>query len=141
VSAAPLSEAQQGLLRELPSRVPVERIERVWLFAPREIGAKESGLVVLSLLPDADRPEGQRQVVTWRYEAERVRGRVRREDAVGEEGWAPAEWIPRLIDGVLARLGDESENPIEEAIDGSGERWNALLAGLGIAPVDSAGGE
>ena len=135
------TEAQLQLLRELPARVPVERVERIWLFAPREIGERESGLLVLSLLSDGTRPEGQRQVVTWRYEAERVRGRLRRTDAVTEEGWAPSERIPRLIEGVLARLGDKRENPASEEIAGSETRWVALLESLGAAPVDSGGGE
>lgn len=141
MSAPVPGEAMRALLRELPGRVPVERLERLWLFPPREIAGKESGLVVLSLLPGPERPAGQRQVVTWRYEAERVRGRVRREDAVAEEGWAPAERIPRLIQGVLARLEGEAEDPRLEEIGGSEARWAALLASLGAGAVDSAGGE
>jgi hypothetical protein len=141
VSAGWLSEAQRELLRELPGRVPVERIERIWVFGVRQVGERESGLIVLSLLPPPERAEDQRQVVTWRYEAERVRGRLQRSDAVAEEGWAPAERIPRLIEGVLARLRDETENPVTETIGGSERRWTALLQSLGVLKVDSVGGE
>lgn len=140
MSEVVVGEAQHALLRDLPGRVPVERIDRVWLFRPREIGGRESGLVVLSLLPPPERPEGQRQLVTWRYEAERVRGVLRREDTVTGEGWAPAERIPRLIEGVLARLGDENERPIAEQIGGDPERWAALLASSRSGSVDSQGG-
>ncbi len=135
------SEALREVLRDLPRQVPVGRLERIWLFAPREIAGKESGLLVLSLFAASERPSGQRQVVTWRYEAERVRGRLQRSDLVAEEGWAPAERLPRLIAGVLARLGDESEHPRLEVIGGSEARWTALLEALGIAAVDSPGGE
>lgn len=141
MSTGTLSEAQRELLRELPNRVPVERIERIWVFGARQVGERESGLLVLSLLPPAERPPDQRQVVTWRYEAERVRGRLQRSDSVAEEGWAPAERIPRLIDGVLARLRDETENPVTEAIEGSEARWTALMQALGALQVDSVGGE
>lgn len=122
-------------------RMSPARIERIWLFNPREINGKESGLVVLSLLPPQERPGGLRQVVTWRYEAERARGKLLRRDAIAEEGWAPAERIQRVIEGVLARLGDATENPIMEAIGGDEARWNAFTESLGMMRVDSTYGE
>jgi hypothetical protein len=56
LSDPPLSEALQLLLRELTSRFPSEVVDRVWIFAPREIAGRESGLVVLSLTA---RPDGE----------------------------------------------------------------------------------
>ena len=136
-----ISEAQQQLLRELPARFPVSRIERIWLFGPREIHGRESGLVVLSLLSPDDPRDGLRQVVTWRYEAERVRGRLQRSDTVAEEGWAPADRIPRVIEGVLRRLGNATENPIAGTVSGSEDHWWAFLHSVGVSRVDSASGE
>jgi hypothetical protein len=78
------------------------------------------------------------------YEAERVRGALRRTDAVLEQGRAPAERVPRLIAGVLARLdrrGEGGEEPRGEEIAGSPARWAAFLAGLGVAPLDPPNGE
>jgi hypothetical protein len=135
LSAPAVTEALQQLLREIAPRFPPEVIDRVWIFAPREIGGKESGLVVLSLHADGERAD-TRRLVTWRYEATRERGRPRRSDLVTEQGSAPTERIPRLIEGVLARLGDAAETPIAEAVAGDPERWNAFLASLGIAAVD-----
>ena len=141
MSTAPLTEAARQLLRELPATVPVARIDRVWLFAPREVAGKESGLLVLSLLPEGEEDGSQRRVVTIRYEAERTRGRLRRTDTVAEQGSAPAERIPRLIEGVLRRLRDEAAEPVTHAIGGVPDRWHAWLATLGAAPVDQGSGE
>jgi hypothetical protein len=189
LSDPPLSEALQLLLRELTSRFPSEVVDRVWIFAPREIAGRESGLVVLSLTEgpaasatgsagtiegaaartaeataagtneatagsitegaaasttgSASTNEGapgstsdRRQLVTWRYEATRERGKLRRVDTIAEQGWAPRDRIPRLIEGVLARLGDAAETPLVEAVGGDPARWNELLLSMGLAPVD-----
>lgn len=136
MSGRTLSEPLRQLLAELPGTFPPERVDHIWLFAPRERGGRELGLVVLSLMEGAGGEGEQRQVVTWRYEATREKGAVRRQDSLAEQGWAPAERIPRLIEGVVARAGDEAEDPIAEAIGGDAERWSAFLAGLGIAAVD-----
>ncbi len=136
MTAPPIGEPLQRLLAELPASFPPESIDHIWIFAPREISGKESGLVVLSLtFPDAERAS-LRRLVTWRYEAVRERGQVRRTDEVAEQGSAPAERIPRLIEGVLARMGDAAESPITEAVAGDPGRWSAMLDSLGIAVVD-----
>jgi hypothetical protein len=135
---APTAPLQQ-LLREIPQRFPTERIDRVWIFAPREMTGKESGLVVLSLTAAQASTETVpevRHVITWHYEAVRARGGVRRTDAVTEQGSAPPDRIPRLIEGVIARLGEAAESPITESIGGDSGRWNEFLASLGAGPVD-----
>jgi len=135
LSIASLSEALTLLLREVPSSFPPEQVDRIWIFAPREIGSRESGLVVLSLLGGPGQRQDQRRLVTWHYEAVRERGGWKRKDAVLEQGLAPPERIPRLMAGVLARLGDTAEAPISESV-GSVQSWNALMSSLGIEPVD-----
>jgi hypothetical protein len=47
-----LTVSQREMLLGLPSRIPVERIDRLWLFQPQHGRAGESGLAVLSLLPE-----------------------------------------------------------------------------------------
>jgi hypothetical protein len=77
VSAPAPTAPLQQLLREIPQRFPTERIDRVWIFAPREMTGKESGLVVLSLTAAQASTETVpevRHVVTWHYEAVRARG-------------------------------------------------------------------
>jgi hypothetical protein len=141
VSAIGESRALGRLLLELPATVPLHRIDRVWIFAPRTTAARETGLVVLSLLGEPSGRADRRQLVTVRYEAESVRGAVRRTDRVTEEGWAPADRLSRLIAGVLARLGAGAEEPVERAVAGSAEAWAALLADLGVATLDRGRGE
>lgn len=137
MSNPPLSEALQLLLLELTTRFPPEVVDRVWIFAPREIAGRESGLVVLSLTEGAAAStEDRRQLVTWRYEAARERGKLRRVDTIAEQGWAPRDRIPRLIEGVLARLGDAAETPLVEAVGGDPARWSEFLLSVGIVPVD-----
>jgi hypothetical protein len=133
---APLTEALQRLLLDLPATFPPESIDRVWLFAPRERAGRETGLVVLSLRETDAGDEDARRLVTWRYEAVREKKALRRTDALTEQGRAPADRIPRLIDGVLARLGDEAENPVAESIGGDPARWDVFLQGLGLVTVD-----
>jgi hypothetical protein len=136
LSPPAIGEPLRLLLADLPGRFPPELIDRIWIFAPREIAGRESGLVVLSLRGPEQARDGARRLVTWRYEAVRDRGRVRRTDSVAEQGSAPTERIPRLIEGVLARMGDAAETPIAEAVAGDPGRWDAFLDSLGIAVVD-----
>jgi hypothetical protein len=164
-----LSEALQLLLRELTTRFPPEIVDGIWVFAPREIAGRESGLVVLTLTevpaasvtkgaaestiagaaPSTTEPEAprmtepaaaskddRRQLVTWRYEATRERGKLRRVDTITEQGRAPRDRIPRLIEGVLARLGEAAETPLVHAIAGDPGRWGEFLLSVGILPVD-----
>jgi hypothetical protein len=137
LSTTPVSEALQLLLRELTSRFPPEVVDRIWVFAPREIAGRESGLVVLSLTEAAAvSTDDRRQLVTWRYEAARERGKLRRVDTIAEQGWAPRDRIPRLIEGVLARLGETAETPLMEEVRSDPRRWSEFLRSMGIAPVD-----
>ena len=111
VSHAPPSDALRALLLELPARVPPERIDRLWLFQPRDLAGRENGLAVLSLLPDPDAPADRRSLLTLRYQAERTPRGLQRSDELAELGTAPAELIPAVIAGVLRRLGDGQESP------------------------------
>ncbi len=45
---------------------------------------------------------------------------------------APAGRVERVIEGVLRRLGTETEVPRMEEVGGSPERWAALLAEGGV---------
>jgi hypothetical protein len=53
---------------------------------------------------------------------------IRLTDLLTSPGGAPADRIPRLIEGVLARLDDEREDPVAEEIGRDPERWTLLLA-------------
>ena len=127
------TDALLALLGGLPERLPLSRIDRVWIFPPKELGSTESGLVVLSLVPEDPAERSRREVVTARYELEKGRKGSAPTPVVTEQGLAPPDRIPRIIEGVLARGGD-SEDPVEAAIDGDVDRWNAVLAALFSGP-------
>lgn len=128
------------ILEQLPQRIPVEQIDRLWIFPVRTLGVRESGLVVLSTLPGGE-DDGPRRVLTLRYEID-----TRKKDAtpsaeLAEQGSAPADLIQRVIEGVIRRLGDEAGEPVLREIAGDAERWAAMLDSASPAAVDRASGE
>ena len=134
------SDSLRAVLLGLPTRVPTERIDRLWIFPPKEISGRESGLLVLALLPTGELPAEQRQVVTLRYERDRARPRAAPEVTLTEQGSAPSDRIPRVIRGVLARL-EEEEEADEHAVAGDVARWSGLLREYGVQVVDPTNGE
>jgi hypothetical protein len=134
------TEALRQLLAKLPNRLPLHRLDRLWLFPPREVAGRETGLVVISLIPD-DEPRGTRSVLTLRYDV-RGKGPDRRfSDTLVEQGTAPAELISRIIDGVRQRLADDAADPAVHEIAGDPLRWSELASTLGFAQVDPGSGE
>jgi hypothetical protein len=142
VTDPPLSDALRAALLALPEHVPLARLDRVWIFPPRETGGRESGLLVLALLPEEEpAPAGApRRLLTLRYEADRGRARARPRLELAEQGSAPPDLIPRVIAGVVARLREPDE-PAEHALHGSAAAWHALLERYGMRVVDRGNGE
>jgi hypothetical protein len=132
-----LSPHLAAALAEAGRRLPPERIDRVWLFAPRPLGERESGLAVLSVHPAGPAEAGRRQVFTLRYEAVTERGKTRRTDALAEQAVAPAERLERVIEGVLRRLGTDTEVPLLRVVEGDRGKWAELLAEGGAAVLDA----
>jgi hypothetical protein len=128
VTGAGFTDPLRRVLERLPERVPPERIDCLWRFAPRDLNGRESGLLVLSLFDEAEPASPTRELLTLRYEAEAARNEIRVTDTLTSQGRAPADRIPRLIEGVLARLEDEREDPAAEEIRGDPARWALLLA-------------
>jgi hypothetical protein len=139
VSETRVSDALRKLLADLPVTIPVEQIDRIWLFEPREKDGRESGLVVVARF-SGGRDQG-RQVITIRYETRQEKTGVTRSDTITDEGTVPAERLNRLIDGVLRRIGDDAPDPITEKIEGSSEKWAGLLRTIEVPPVDPISGE
>ena len=134
------SDSLRAVLLGLPDRVPTERIDRLWVFPPKEISGRESGLLVLALLPTEEFPADHRQLLTLQYEHERARARAAPTVTLTEQGWAPGDRIPRVIRGVVSRLQEE-EDPEEHSIGGAGEGWSELLRAYGVQVVDPTNGE
>lgn len=121
-------------LAGVAGRFPPERLAQVWLFPPRRVAAKESGLAVLVVTAD-DAADERRTIWTLRYEAEAGKGgKVARTDALEEQGTVPADRVDRIVDGVVRRLDGEGGPPDVRELEGDEEAWRALLEELG-APL------
>ncbi|MBV9773611.1 MAG: hypothetical protein JO040_06650 [Gemmatimonadetes bacterium] len=116
-------------LAAVGDRLPPERIDQVWLFPARQTGDRETGLAVLAAFPDDGGSPERRAVWTLGYEAEQLKGgKSRRVDALLEQAVAPAGRVERVIEGVLRRLGSDTEVPELRSIGGDPSRWAELLA-------------
>jgi hypothetical protein len=134
-------------LAAVSAQLPIERIDQVWLFPPRTVGEKESGLAVLTVFEEGGDSEGssadpprrgdRRQVWTLQYEAERVKGgKTNRTDTLLEQATVPAAVLGRIVDGVVRRLGGDADAPDVREVDGSAARWAELLEDAGLPVVD-----
>jgi hypothetical protein len=146
--APPAPDARNPLLgaalASVADRIPPGRVEQVWLFPPRRVGAKESGLAVLVVTAGGEEEDdGRRTIWTVRYDAETSRaGKVQSAHALEEQGTVPPDRVGRIVDGVARRLEAESDAPDVRELARDPAEWRALLAELGAPmPVDAANGE
>jgi hypothetical protein len=128
-----LTPSQKAILQKVVARFEAGRVDRLWLFPPRVVAGKESGLFVLSTFEEEGRAGGQRTLHTCRYEAEPVRGGMRQEERFTEEGSAPVARIERVIAGVLVRSGADEAEPVVEEVAGDAGRWSECLVRYGLA--------
>lgn len=112
-------------------------MDAVWLFPARQLGARESGLAVLSVYADGDEARRTRTIHTLHYVMEPPAPRARpvRTDELREQGTVPLDRVDRIIEGVLRRL-DVPETPDVRETAGDAARWEALLAELAGVPLD-----
>ena len=111
-------------------------IDRLWLFPPLIVGRKERGLVAASCFTE----DGARRLYTATYSAERTGTSLSVEEGIAEEGQAPADRLPRVMQGVVRRSDIDLGDPRMVEIAGDTERLRALLdefdAGL-LEPVET----
>lgn len=123
-----------ALVERLATQIDVTTIDQFWLFPMRRVAGVESTVFVLSIQELEDR----RRVITAHVRATRnKRGEPAIDLKLDEHALAPAELIPRIIEGVLRRLSDDfaSTPPSTAHIDGSVDRWVALVDALaGVRP-------
>jgi hypothetical protein len=140
-----LSPHLAAALAAAAAAIPPERIDQAWLFPPRTIGEKESGLAVLTLFPEPELDAssesgsdgGRREVWTLQYEAERVKGgRTNRTDTLLEQATVPTGLLSRIVDGVVRRMGEGAHAPDVRDVEGRADLWAELLDELGVASVD-----
>lgn len=126
-------------LGAIAQRLPPERVDAVWLFSARQLGARESGLAVVSTFAEGDEARRTRTIHTLHYVSDpQPRGAPVRTDELVEQGTVPLERIDRIIEGVLRRL-DVPETPDVREVAGDANRWTGLLAELGGAQADAGG--
>lgn len=117
-------EALPRTLQHLRREVGAGRVDRLWIFPPLKNGRRERGLVAASLFLD----EGERRrVLTVSYTAERSGLELRVEPTVSEEGDAPPELLPRVMEGVVRRAGEDHADPRHVEIEGREEAFQALM--------------
>ena len=123
-------------LGAIADRLPPERVDAVWLFPARQLGAKESGVAVLSSFPEGDGAGRTRTIHTLHYLSDpQPKGPPVRTDELAEVGTVPLDRIDRIIEGVLHRL-DVPETPDVRETGGDSHAWSALLAELAGVVLD-----
>jgi hypothetical protein len=124
--------ALHALAARVADHVQVPLIDCLWIFPPRRIAAGESVVFVVAATEDDDR----RRVITAHFTIARNRkGAATVGVRFDEHGAAPADAVPRIVQGVLRRMGEDADaEPRDEQIGGSQERWDELILELGGRP-------
>lgn len=117
-------EALPRTLTELRARVDPLTMDRLWVFPPIRRGRRERGLVAVSVYQEG---EERRSLLTASYVGERSGLELTVESTFTQEGDAPAEFLPRIMEGVVRRAGEGLGEPTEVEIEGDPERFEALL--------------
>lgn len=118
-------EALARVLIRLRDHLGVENIDRLWIFPPSRRGRREQGLIAASTFQEG---EERRAMVTVSYRAEHTGTGVSIEPNFVEEGEAPPDRFPGVMQGVVQRGGgDDKGEPREVEISGSAERFEELL--------------
>lgn len=125
-----------ALLEGLAQRFDVTTVDDLYVFPTRRVQGVESTVFVFSIHDD-----DRRRVITAHLRATRnKRGEPSIDTKLDEHATAPAERIPRVIDGVLRRLSEDfaSTPPSHAHIEGSEQRWRQLIDVLTSIPKGAA---
>jgi hypothetical protein len=125
--------ALHALLQRVAGHVPISLIDYVWVFPPRRIAIGESIVIVVGAFHEPER----RRVITALFTIARNRkGVATVSEQFDEHGSAPPDAVPRIVQGVLRRLGEDiGADPREVLIDGRHDRWDELIVELGGRPA------
>ncbi|MEX0856101.1 MAG: hypothetical protein WD056_00900 [Gemmatimonadota bacterium] len=121
-------------LRALAERVSPTRLDRLWIFPPLARGRTESGVIAGSCFAEGER----RLLVTLAYRAEETGKGVSFTPVFQEEGEAPEDRLPRIMDGVVRRSPEAQSAPRSVSIAGSHEAFAGLMEEVG-PPLDAHG--
>ncbi len=116
-------EAIPRTLQKMARRLGDSKIDRLWVFPPLINGRRERGLVAASCFAE----DGARRLYTAPYFAERTGTSLTVEGGITEEGQAPSDRLPRVMQGVVRRSEIELGEPRTVEIGGDPEKLRALL--------------
>jgi hypothetical protein len=98
-------------------------------------GRRESGLLVASVFTDG--PEAERRVlVSSPYSAERTGKGLRLDWTLQEQGEAPADRFPRVVEGVVRRAEKDLGEPRELVVEGDPEVVLEVLGSYAVELLD-----
>jgi hypothetical protein len=113
-------------VRRLGGRIPPERLDRIWIFPPVVTGRREQGILAAGCFSDG---EG-RVLVTLSYQAEETGKGMTFLETYREQGEAPPDRLPGVMQGVSVRAGAEGPGPRCVKLEGDPARFAALVADL-----------
>ncbi len=119
-------EALPRTLREVGRRLGPAAIDRLWIFPPMVRGRREWGLVAASCFDGSQ----ARRLVTARYSAQRTGRGLYLDSRLLDEGVAPADRLPRVMEGVVKRGPRPLGSPRMVEVAGGTEAFEALMAGF-----------
>lgn len=128
-------EAIPRTLQGAVARLGARSVDRVWVFAPRIKGRKESGLLVISRFAGEGAGE-RRDLFTASYAAERTGKGLTVEWGLSEEGTAPPDRLPPVMEGVVKRSGGEGAAPREVEVRGDLDRLAEWFEEWDVALLD-----
>ena len=117
-------EALPRTLRALGERLGPAAIDRLWIFPPLVRGRREWGLVAAGCF-DAG---GGRRLVTARYTSQRTGKGLYLDLQLLDEGVAPADRLPRVMEGVVRRGPEPLGSPRLVELGGDVEAFGELMS-------------
>jgi hypothetical protein len=118
----------------LGEKVGVERIDRLWIFPPLIRGRREWGLVAASAYTGWD---DRRRLLSAPYVAERTGQGLSVVQDLEEQGEAPPDRLPRVMEGVVRRAGEDMGEPREVVVEGSTAVFEELMREFDPALLES----
>lgn len=124
-------EALGRAVAELVERVGPGALDVLWIFPPLRKGRRERGVLAAGCGPGPER----QTLVTLAWTAEETGKGVAFEVRFAEEGEAPPDRLPRIMEGVVRRAREVPGTPERVELSGEPDRVRSLLRGLGVAPA------
>lgn len=117
-------EALPRTLIRLRDAIGVEIIDRLWIFPPIRDGRREQGLIAVSTFQG---DEERRGMLTVSYRAEHTGKGVTVEPVLTDQGEAPPDRFPPVMQGVVRRADEAGEEAREVDISASAQNFEELM--------------